>query len=149
MGSISIISTNNNELKLAGDPIPSLEPIVPSPNFDGIVVLKWSLVDGAGGYAIYQIDPQGVRTQIVYNTRRDSYQITGLTSGIWQFQVRVKYTTRFGESSNIVSIEVIIGGVLPTEPTEPTGSINYIYLIVGFVLIGGIFGFIIYRKVKK
>ncbi|KKM08144.1 hypothetical protein LCGC14_1726810 [marine sediment metagenome] len=134
IGSRSFVRNNP---KLAGTS-PVLKPIIPSPNFDGRIELRWDKIYGVYGYSIYQTDPSGVTIRLERNWRGNSYSVSGLTDGVWQFQLRNVYMANFGEFGNIESIQV---GNVPTPTPTPTPintTINttMILLISGMSIIG-------------
>ena len=151
MGNVSRNSVIDNP-KIAGSS-PILKPIIPSPSFDGKIELRWDKIYGVYGYSIYQTDPSGVTIRLERNWRGNSYIVSDLTDGIWQFQLRNVYVANFGEFGNIESIQVVIGGVIadPPDTVVPGDSVNNvpIEIIVGSLIIGTITIGLVVILIKK
>ncbi|KKN36771.1 hypothetical protein LCGC14_0770310 [marine sediment metagenome] len=148
MGTVSGDSMINNP-KISA--VPALQPIVPSPNIDGVVQLNWLLVYNVVGYSIYKTDPNGVTVRLERVWRGSTYRVSGLTNGIWQFQIRNVYNQNFGEFSNIVSIEVIIGGIIvdPPDTKDPVSSLPIEVIIILLIIGAGAIAIGILAFTKK
>jgi len=152
VGKVSTNSEINNPKigAITGSGPAVLKPIIPSPNTDGIVNLRWDLVPGVVAYSIHKIDPNGVSTRLVRNFRGNSYKISGLTSGVWKFQLRNIYWADFGEWSNIETVEVIINGVRNAPAVDTPSNPIPTEIIIGSVIIGAILiGILIWIKKRN
>lgn len=95
---------------------PVLEPIVPNPNIDGKIVLKWCEVALASGYKIYRLT-DGIWSEIVdLSEGTIEYTDTVDESGEYSYYV-ASYTFAYEHPSNTESVTVDI--YIPDPPPDP------------------------------
>ncbi len=114
---------------------PVLEPIMPRYNYDGIITLNWSTVEGATDYYIhrsrYPIITVYQKTPII-NLSVNQYQDTVPYGGSWYYLIVASNTSDLSTLSNCESVEVnipppapILAPILPNPNADGIIKLNW------------------------
>ena len=127
IGSVGFLSG----LAIVGDPIigesttiptkPTLYEIIPNPDGDGNIELKWSTSVGATSYNIYRSKDGGVYVQIRfrYGYTELTYTDTGLTDGSYTYNIRGVNNVGSSTPSNVRNVIVTLSIPVPPVPPVP------------------------------
>jgi len=105
-------------------PSPTIEPISPNPNIDGIVTIRWTKtvpLDMRNIYELYRSKDNGAWTLVDDNTRwGTAYKDENLANGIYSYKVRAREAGVFSGYSNIRTVSVEQYIFIPIDPVALT-----------------------------
>lgn len=105
-------------------PSPTIEPISPNPNIDGIVTIRWTKtvpLDMRNIYELYRSKDNGAWTLVDDNTRwGTAYKDENLANGIYSYKVRAREAGVFSGYSNIRTVSVEQYIFIPVDPVALT-----------------------------
>ena len=94
---------------------PTLYPIVPNPNTDGIVSLKWSISENAVIYGIYWSIDNGISFQLLDQTDTNLFTVN-IVNGFYLFGIMAFNDVGKSNCSNVEAIDVVINNIVPPSP---------------------------------
>ena len=105
-------------------PSPTIEPISPNPNIDGIVTIRWTKtvpLDMRNIYELYRSKDNGMWRLVDDNTRwGTAYKDENLANGIYSYKVRAREAGVFSGYSNIRTVSVEQYIFIPVDPVALT-----------------------------
>ncbi|KKL75766.1 hypothetical protein LCGC14_2051580, partial [marine sediment metagenome] len=105
-------------------PSPTIEPISPNPNIDGIVTIRWTKtvpLDMRNIYELYRSKDNGAWILVDDNTRwGTAYKDENLANGIYSYKVRAREAGVFSGYSNIRTVSVEQYIFIPIDPVALT-----------------------------
>ena len=119
-GNSNVQSVEVKILTLPPDPVvepttPILYTIVPNPNTDGIVSLRWSISENAVTYGIYRSIDNGISFKLLNQTNSNSFTVNTV-NGFYLFGIVAFNNVGRSNCSNVEAITVVINYIIPPTP---------------------------------